>query len=46
MTQELLRLNLPKMEFNETTRDALFGAFACSCNITFAGNNWGGANEA
>ncbi len=39
------RLNLPKMEINETTRQALFAAFTSGCNITYAGNNWGGAND-
>lgn len=39
------RLNLPKMDINEHTREALFGAFNSQCNVTFAGNNWGGAND-
>ncbi len=39
------RLNLPKIDINEITRDALFKAFTSGCNITYAGNNWAGAND-
>ncbi len=38
-------LNLPKMDFNESTRAALFEAFNSGYNVSFAGNNWGGAND-
>lgn len=38
-------LSLPKMDFNEETRQALFEAFNSGCNVSFAGNNWGGAND-
>lgn len=38
-------LSLPKMDFNEETREALFEAFNSGCNVSFAGNNWGGAND-
>jgi MoaA/NifB/PqqE/SkfB family radical SAM enzyme len=38
-------LSLPKMDFNEDTRDALFETFNSQLNIKFAGNNWGGAND-
>jgi len=41
----LPRLNLPKMDFNEITREALFETFNSQLNITFAGNNWGGASD-
>lgn len=41
----LPRLNLPKMDFDETTRDALIAAFNSGCNVSYAGNNWGGAND-
>ncbi len=41
----LPRLSLPKMDFNETTTDALFQTFNSQLNISFAGNNWGGAND-
>jgi len=41
----LPRLNLPKMDFDEHTRDALFKTFNSQLNVTFAGNNWGGAND-
>ena len=39
------RLSLPKMDINEYTSEALFKAFNSQCNITFAGNNWGGSND-
>jgi MoaA/NifB/PqqE/SkfB family radical SAM enzyme len=38
-------LRLPKMDFNELTRAALFQAFSSGYNVSFAGNNWGGAND-
>jgi MoaA/NifB/PqqE/SkfB family radical SAM enzyme len=38
-------MSLPKMEFNDETRDALFSAFRSGFNVTFAGNNLGGAND-
>ena len=38
-------LSLPKMDFNEDTREALFDAFNSGCNVNFAGNNWGGASD-
>lgn len=41
----LPRLSLPKMDFDETTRKALFETFNSQLNITFAGNNWGGASD-
>jgi len=41
----LPRLNLPKMDFNEETQAALTKAFNSGCNVSFAGNNWGGAND-
>lgn len=41
----LPRLSLPKMDFDEHTRDALFAVFNSQLNISFAGNNWGGAND-
>ena len=41
----LPRLSLPKMDFNESTREALFETFNSQLNISFAGNNWGGAND-
>ena len=33
------------MDFNEETSAALIEAFNSGCNISFAGNNWGGAND-
>lgn len=44
-SNEVPYLSLPKMDFNETTREALFAAFNSGCNVSFAGNNWGGAND-
>ncbi len=41
----LPRLSLPKMDFDELTRSALFEAFNSQCNVIFAGNNWSGAND-
>jgi MoaA/NifB/PqqE/SkfB family radical SAM enzyme len=41
----LPRLSLPKMDFDETTREALVAAFNSGCNVSYAGNNWGGAND-
>jgi MoaA/NifB/PqqE/SkfB family radical SAM enzyme len=41
----LPKLSLPKMDMNELTRDALMQAFDSGCNVSFAGNNWGGAND-
>ena len=38
-------LSLPKMDFDETTWDALFEAFNSQLNVQFAGNNWGGASD-
>jgi MoaA/NifB/PqqE/SkfB family radical SAM enzyme len=39
------RLNLPKMDINEITREAFFKALDSGYNVTFAGNNLGGAND-
>lgn len=39
------RISLPKMEFNEQTYAPLFKAFRSGFNVTFAGNNLGGAND-
>jgi MoaA/NifB/PqqE/SkfB family radical SAM enzyme len=41
----LPRLTLPKIDFNEMTQAALTTAFNSGCNVSFAGNNWGGAND-
>jgi MoaA/NifB/PqqE/SkfB family radical SAM enzyme len=41
----LPRLSLPKMDLNETTREAFFGALRSGCSITFAGNQLSGAND-
>ncbi len=38
-------LSLPKIDFDDQTRDALTQAFNSGCNVNFAGNNWGGAND-
>lgn len=38
-------LSLPKIDFNEETSIALRDAFNSGCNVNFAGNNWGGAND-
>jgi MoaA/NifB/PqqE/SkfB family radical SAM enzyme len=41
----LPHLSLPKMDFNDQTQQALTQAFNSGCNVSFAGNNWGGAND-
>ena len=41
----LPHISLPKMDFDESTRDALIKTFNSGWNISFAGNNWGGAND-
>jgi len=41
----LPKLSLPKIDFNEETQAALTEAFNSGCNVSFAGNNWGGAND-
>ncbi len=43
--QSVPRLSLPKMDFNELTRDALFQAFQSGFSVNYAGNSWGGAND-
>ena len=39
-------INLPKMDINETTREAFIQALNCGCNVRFAGFNLGGSNDA
>ena len=40
------RLSLPKMDFDEVTRTRLFaGVRQAGFNVSYAGNNWGGAND-
>jgi MoaA/NifB/PqqE/SkfB family radical SAM enzyme len=41
----LPQLKLPKMDFDNITREALFETFNSQLNINYAGNNWGGAND-
>ncbi len=41
----LPRLSLPKMDFNHLTSAALIETFNSQLNISYAGNNWGGAND-
>jgi MoaA/NifB/PqqE/SkfB family radical SAM enzyme len=38
-------LKLPKMDFDGSTREALFEVFNSQLNIEFAGNNWSGASD-
>lgn len=38
-------LSLPRMDFDETTRDALIAAFNSGCNVSFGGANWGQASD-
>lgn len=39
------RLSLPKMDFDEFTRDALFQAFQAGYNVSYAGQNWAEASN-
>jgi MoaA/NifB/PqqE/SkfB family radical SAM enzyme len=41
----LPRLKIPRMDFDSSTRDALFEAFNSQLNVEFAGNNWSGASD-
>jgi MoaA/NifB/PqqE/SkfB family radical SAM enzyme len=41
----LPRISFPKMDFNESTKEAMFQTFNSQLNVSFAGNNWGGAND-
>jgi len=41
----LPRLRLPKMDFDEATREAFFQVFNSQLNVEFAGNNWSGASD-
>ena len=41
----LPRLNIPKLDIDNTTREAFLGALQSGWNVTFAGNNLGGAND-
>jgi len=38
-------LSIPKMDINDTTRDAFFGALNSGCSVSFAGNKLSGAND-
>jgi MoaA/NifB/PqqE/SkfB family radical SAM enzyme len=44
-SQWLPRLNLPKIDINERTQAAFLNALRSGWNVTFAGNNLGGAND-
>jgi len=39
------RLSLPRMDFDETTREALFGAFQAGYNVSYGGHNWADASD-
>lgn len=41
----LPKANLPKMEINDVTRAPFFEALNSNVNLTYAGNNFGGAND-
>jgi len=38
-------LSLPKMDINDSTREAFFAALKSGCSVTFAGNKLSGAND-
>jgi MoaA/NifB/PqqE/SkfB family radical SAM enzyme len=39
------RLSLPRMDFDETTREALFRAFQAGYNVSYGGHNWAEASD-
>lgn len=39
------RLSLPKMDFDDVTRQALFRAFQAGYNVSYAGQNWAEASD-
>jgi MoaA/NifB/PqqE/SkfB family radical SAM enzyme len=39
------QLSLPKMDFDEITREALFEAFQSGFSVRYAGAKWGGSND-
>jgi hypothetical protein len=41
----LPRVSLPKMDFNSETTEALFETFNSQLNVSYSGNNWGGASD-
>lgn len=41
----LPRLSISRMDFDASTRDALFEAFNSQLNVEFAGNNWSGTSD-
>ncbi len=41
----LRRVSIPKMDFNELTREPLLKAMSSGYNVTFAGSNLGSAND-
>lgn len=41
----LPKVSLPKMEINEETREPFFETLNSNVNVTYAGNNFGGAND-
>lgn len=45
-SQWLPRVNIPKIDINDRTREAFLGTLSSGWNVTFAGNNLGGANDA
>jgi MoaA/NifB/PqqE/SkfB family radical SAM enzyme len=44
-SSQVPHLSLPKMDFNELTREALFEAFNSGFNVSYAGANWGNTND-
>lgn len=41
----LPQISIPKMDINETTREAFVQALNSGCNVSFAGYNLGGASD-
>lgn len=44
-SEQIPEVSLPKMDFNEETRDVLYQVFNSGFSVTFAGNEWGSNND-
>lgn len=44
-SSQVPKLSLPKMDFSELAKDVLFKAFHAGYNVSYAGQNWSGAND-
>ena len=44
-SNQVPQLSLPKMDFSELAKSVLFEAFHAGYNVSYAGQNWSGAND-